>query len=460
MRRPYKTPIVKASPDINTPEPKVSKLVVVLLKLLMRLYLFIFMGVAKIVMQGDRHLLDAFERALSGKSRCILAFRHPNGGEPQLLTWFFLFKLRKLAAKKGVHFVRRPHSVFVYSYDVVLWGGWVSRLIMPGLGAMPIYHAKLDSKSMGRIFDAIIDGPYPLALAPEGKVSYMTDYVPKLEQGVIRIGFQAAERLAEKNADCPLEILPLSVHFRFGSWGHFTLEWLLRKIEKNCGFPRRGRRKMLFTERVRQCMDHVLKANEARYRLKVAPADGDIALTFEKRLETIAFAGLETAEGMMGARNDGDALTRMHRVNQMCWDRIFIPGVKDFRGNSQVELGTMDLQAGEAWYAGRHIGMMELCWYFRVPLPQDNATLHEKVEYAQNLWDFASRSTGGEYKNRVNIFPRRVILQFAPVINLSERLPAYKNDKKNTIATTLSDLEQSYRNCINTVAEVRDFFDK
>jgi|GEM_PF-1125238 len=461
MRRPYKKPIVTASPDIKIPEPHLSKLVILLLKRLTRLYLFLFMGVAKIILQEDRYLFEAFERALAGKSRCILAFRHPNGGEPQLLTWFFLSKLRKLAAKKGVRFAQAPHSVFVYSYDVIRWGGWVSRFIMPGIGAMPIYHAKLDSKSMVRIFNSIINGPYPLALAPEGKVSYMTDSVPRLEQGVIRIGFQAAERLVENGIDCPLEILPLSIHFRFGSWGHFTLEWLLRKIERVCGFYRRGRRKLPFTERVRQCMDYVLKANETRYQIKGGTVDGNnTPLPFEMRLEKVVYAALETAERIMDAKSDGDILTRMHRVNQMCWDRIYIPGMEDFKGSTQVEQGIMDLQAGEAWYAGRHIGLVELCWYFRVPLPQNEATLHAKVEYAQNLWDFANRSMGGAFKNRVNIFPRRVILQAAPVINLSERLSAYKSDKKSTIATTLSDLEQSYRDCIDTVAKVKDFFNK
>jgi len=455
MRKPYKTPIVKAFPDLKIPEPRISKRVVLLLRLFTRLYLFLFMGVAKVVLQGDNYLFDAFKRAMEGKSRCILAFRHPNGGEPQLLTWFFLFKLKRLAARKGVRFPQRPHAVFVYGYEVVRWGGWVARFIMPGVGAMPIYYAKLDSKSMSRIFNTIVEGPYPLALAPEGKITYSTDTVPKLEPGVIRIGFQAAERLAGKDAHCPVEILPLSVHFRFGSWGHLTLEWLMRKTEKTCGIPRKGRKKLPFAERVRQCSEHILEVNEARYQIK-----GDASLPFEKRLEKVVYAALETAERMVGTKSDGDILTRMHRVNQVCWDRIYIPGVEDFKDNTQVEQNIKDLQAGEAWYAKRHIELVDFAWYFCVPPPAEKATLHEKVEHAQNLWDFANRTMGGGIKNRWNIFPRRVILQAAPAINLSERLPAYKNDKKATVAATLTDLEKAYRECIDVVANVKDFFNK
>ena len=123
-------------------------------------------GRAKIVLRGDKILFDVFKRTLSGESRCIIAFRHPDGREPQLLSSFFLFKLKKLAAKNKIRFNKRPHAIFVYGYEVVRWGGWVARFFMPNVGAIPIHHTKLDSKGMERIYSAIIDGPYPVALAP------------------------------------------------------------------------------------------------------------------------------------------------------------------------------------------------------------------------------------------------------------------------------------------------------
>jgi len=453
MRRPYKTPVARAFPEMRDLPPQVSKLVIFLLRVFGKLYLFLYFGVTKVVMRGENHFFDAYARAMALKSRCILAFRHPNGGEPQLLTIYSICDFEKWGRRKGVRFARRPHSAFVYSYDVVRWGGWVSRFIMPGVGAMPIYHAKLDSKSMAQIFASIIDGPYPLALAPEGKVSYTAESLPRLEQGVVRIGFQAAERLAEKHADCPLEILPLSVHFRFGSFGNVTVERLLRKTEKLCGLSGRDAKKRPFAERLRRCRDHVLEVNEARYGIK---ADAGGEPSFGERLEKMVYAALETAEKIMNAGNGGDVVTRMHRVNQMCWDRIYVPGLESFKGTTAVEWGTMDVQAGEAWYARRHIGMVELCWWFRFALPKEDAALHEKAEYVQNLWDFANRTMGGAFKDRICVSPRKVILQAGPAIDLTERLSAYKSDKKGTIATTLSDLEKSFRDCIAAAAEVKD----
>jgi hypothetical protein len=444
MYRLYKTPVVKAFPDIKVPEPRISKFVVFLIRVFGRLYLFLFLGVAKIVLREERYLFDAFKRALAGKSRCIIAFRHPNGGEPQLLTWFFLFRLKTLAARAGVRFARWPHAKFVYGYEVVRWGGWVARFIMPNVGAMPIHHSKMDSKGMARIYNAITEGPYPLALAPEGQVSYTSDTLPRLEPGVIRIGFHAAERLASKNPDCPVEILPVSIYYRFGSWGIFTLEFLLWKVERACGIPRQGRRKLPFVQRVQQCREHILTVNEIRYKIQ-----SDASRPFEERLEQVLNAALETAERMVGLKSDEEFFTRMNRLRQLHWDRIFLPGVETLEGMTRIEQSTMDLQAGEAWYIERHVELVDFCWYFRVPLPAEEAALHKKIEYAQNLWDFANRTMGGAFSDRVNIFPRRVIVHSAPSINLSERLPAFHSDKKAAITAAMSDLEKTYLDCIN-----------
>ena len=442
MYRLYKTPIVKASPNIKVTEPRISKFAVFLCRLLGRLYLFLYYGVARIVMHdGDKNLFDAFKRSMAGESRCIIAFRHPNGGEPQILTWFFLFKLRAAAARKGVRFARWPHAVFVYGFEVARWGGWAARFVMPNVGAMPIHHSKMDSQGMARIYKAIVDGPYPVALAPEGQVSYTTDGVPRLEPGVMRIGFHAAERLESKGEKCPIEILPVSVYFRFGSWGSLIMERLFRKIEKVLGL---GRSKLPFVERARKCRELILKANEARYQI-----DSDDSLPFEERLDRVILAALKTAERMLGLKSEGGHFSRMYRLRQYCWDRIFLPTLDSLENMTPIERNIKDMEAGEAWYIGRHQELVDFCWYFRVPLPTEDASLHNKIEYVQNLWDFASRTMGGAYFDRVSIFPRRVIIQSAPVINLSERLPSYHKNKKAAIADAMSDLEKAYLDCIS-----------
>jgi len=446
--------VLSAFADIKLPEPRISKFVLFLIKLLGRTYLFLFYGITQIVPHNEKTLFETFDRVMSGKSRCIIAFRHPNGGESQLLAWFFLFKLRKYAVKHGIRTIRRPHAIFVYGYEVMRWGGWVPRFVLPNMGATGVYHSKMDSKGMSRIYKAIVSGPYPVAIAPEGQVSYTADTVPRLEPGVIRIGFHAASELEKINPDCPVEILPLSIHFRFGPWGNGNMELLLRLTERLCGFSRKESKKLKFSERLEKCRDRIIEVNEERYKIK---NDASIPLnecSYIDRIEKTAYAALETAERMLGLKSEGDYFVRLYKVRQICWDRIYIPDLYDIEKIPQIERSMMDLKAQEAWYIARHQEYADFSWYFKSPVPSDDAALHTKIEYIQNLHDFANRTMGGAFGNRVSIFPRKVIIKCAPVINLTERLAGYKQDRKNTIADTLSDLEKAYLENINEM--IRD----
>jgi len=446
MYKPYQKPVEFASPDVKVPPPRISKLFIFIVSILSKVYLYILFGFAKIILRGDDILFDCFKRALSKESRCIIAFRHPDGREPQLLTWFFLFRLKAFAARKKIRFNIAPHSIFVYGYEVARWGGWVARLFMPNLGAIPIHHTKLDSKGMARIYNTAIDGPYPLSLAPEGQVSYSMDTVPRLEPGVVRIGFHAAGKLAEKNQDCQFEILPLSFHLRYDKWGRAAMEKLLKKIEKMCGFKKSDTLNIGFTERLKRNRDYILEINETRYSLKP-----DTSLTFEERLDRVVNASLEAAERTLGIKSEGDFFARLYKVRHECWDKIFVPDYDNFNSISKVKRGVMDLAAGEAWFASRHQEFADFGWYFRHPLPSEESPLHIKVEYVQNLFDFANRSMGGALSNRVNIPPSKVILMAASPINLTERLDNYKTDRKAAINEALSQLEKSYLDCIKEV---------
>jgi len=438
-------PVVSVSPDVKVSEPRVSKLIIFIVKILSKPYLYMLFGFAKIILRGDEFLFDSFKRALAGESRCIIAYRHPDGREPQLLTAFFLFMLKKLAAKSKIKFALNPHAIFIYGYEVARWGGWTARFFMPNLGAIPIHHTKVDSKGMARIYKSITDGPYPVAIAPEGQVSYNTDSIPRLETGSIRIGFQAASMLADAESSLPVEILPLSIHFRYDSFGKRAMEKLLVKIEKLCGFPAENTG-LGFKDRLVKCRNHILEKNETIYKIK-----SDDSLPFEQRLENMFDAALAAAERMLGIKAEGDFFARLYKVRHLCWDRIYLPGIESFNSMTQIERSIKDLEAGEAWYISRHQELADFAWYFKSPVPAEDAALHTKIEYVQNLWDFANRTMGGAISGRINIYPKKVVIQAAPPIDISGRLADYKKDRKGTLNIVVSELENAYTDCIKEV---------
>jgi hypothetical protein len=98
--------------------------------------------------------------------------------------------------------------------------------------------------------------------------------------------------------------------------------------------------------------------------------------------------------------------------------------------------------------------LVDFVWYFRVPVPLETSPLYVKIEYAQNLWDFANRTMGGAYSQRVlNVHPKRVLIQIAPSIDLSARLKDYHENKKETISRTMEDLKDAYLACITEAVE-------
>ncbi|GHU24224.1 hypothetical protein FACS1894164_10330 [Spirochaetia bacterium] len=431
MKR-YK-PITRAT-RVNVPTSRVSKPMMFFVRFIARLYLCSFISTARVSLRGKEQLIDSFRRSLNKESRSILSFRHQNGAEPQILGWFVIYKLKRLAKKSGVKFARNPHLTFVHGYEVLRWGGPVARAVLPRLGALPVYHSKIDSDSMKKLFDAVFEGPHQLAIAPEGQVSYFTDSIPRIENGSIRIGFQAAEKLPPH---CPVELLPVSVLMHYGRHGERRMNRLLRRIERYVGTDPVN---ASFEERLRRCQDSIFTANEKRYEL-VPEQDA----TFLDRANTLIEAALESTERILHKPVKGEVLSRMHALRQECWDRIFLPDPDSLDKMSELERSLADLQAGAAWYAGRHIELVDLLWYFRVPIPTDHSPLREKVEYVQNLWDLLNRTTGGAFSNRVNIPPDEVIISTESPINLSSRLDAYHHDRKSTIAAVAIELENAYR---------------
>ena len=435
----------------------------ILIRLVARLYLYFFMGGARVVLRGEENLFSVFERALASKSRVVLAFRHICGWEPQVLSWYVLLHLRRQARRAGIRFAIPPHVRFVYGYEVLRWGGFLARFIMPRLGGMAVHHAKLDKAGMDRIYDAIIRGPYPVAIAPEGQVSYSVDCLFHLEPGVARMGFGAAARLAD--AGIPVELFPVSVLLRYDRRGERAMEKLLRRIEaltgvtgtaveagvEDCagtgegtgtGDRAGGVPAASFSRRADRYREAILSSLEGRYG--IAGREGSCS-SFMDRMDAVIEGAMRRAAEVLGVEaGEGDHFSRMYRLRQLCWDRIFLP-----RRNPgemyALERAGADLRAGEAWYAARHLELVDFCWYFRsFPLPADGAPLHGKGEYVQNLWDLANRAMGGAYADRRNIHPSLVIIHSSPPVDLGARLERFKQNRRAVIDETMDDLKEAF----------------
>ena len=440
MRKPFAMPVIRAFPPIRTAESRITSWVVALARFISRAYLAGFIGNARVYLDEKAAgiFIPAMERAFSQKSRCIVAFRHQNGWEPQVLMWFTLYRLGKLAQKRGIRFSRTPRLRFVHGYELFRWGGPLARFMLPRFGAMPIHHAKLDHAGLDRIYSCLREGPYPLAIAPEGQVSYTLAEEPRIEPGAVRIGLSAAEQLLKRagadgaqtsGKDCPaVEILPVSLYPEYGGKAMNDVERLLQRIERICGIEDFPPALPHLNTRLLRCREIILALNEKRYGLarKSPIQDGK---DFAARLDALIEKALQSAVAILRVENPkGDTIKRLYTIRQICWDRIFIENT-DPDALPPLERALLDLRAGEAWYASRHMELADFSFYFHKPPPASStldatASIASIVEYTQNLYDFANRSMGGTYGTRRTIAPKAVRISAAAPIDLTAMLLA------------------------------------
>ncbi|MDR1400365.1 MAG: acyltransferase [Treponema sp.] len=448
MRKPFAIPVTRAFPAINTAESRITPWVITLARFVCRAYLASFIGNARVYLDEKAAgiFIPAMERALSLKSRCIIAFRHQNGWEPQVLMWFTLYRLNRLARKHGVRFPLPPRLRFVHGYELFCWGGPLARFMLPRFGAMPVHHVKRDRAGLDRMYNCLREGPYPLAIAPEGQVSYTLAEEPRIEPGAVRIGLSAAEQLLKQvrtdevqtsGENCPtVEILPVSLYPEYSGKALKQVDRLVRHIERICGIDNGTLRSSKpsastlalpeLNTRLLRCRERILALNEKRYNL-TQRNPGQDEQSFSTRLDALIEKALQSAAAILRIENPtGTAIDRLYIIRQTCWDRIFIENTTP-DALPALERALVDIRAGEAWYASRHMELADFSLYFHKPPPASSAPdiaalIAPLVEYTQNLYDFANRTMGGTYNTRRRIAPKSVRITTARPIDLTAML--------------------------------------
>ena len=474
----------RARPDIQLAAPRVNRPLLAIIRVLSGLYLRLALGCRTVQVLQPRVLVDAFRRALSGQARVIVAFRHPFVDEPQILTWLFTRGVGREARSLRERLPRRSHALFVHGYEVPRWSGRVVRALLPRMGALPIHHARMDSAGMARIRQAITDGDYPLALAPEGQVSYTSEAVPRLEPGAVRLGFEAAAALARAGRSEPVLLLPLSVHRRFDRRrAQKSMERVLCDTERFLGLAQTDRQRSAermqgpaqaaprepaaaqgVHARLDRAVEHLVARAEAFYRLQPAAVagvgDATPAAVLEAesearadgnrdaRLAAVIEAAVHTGERWLGlSTGGGDTIERVYRIRQAGWDRIYVRD--DPRRQAPLDRALADRLAGEAWYAMRHMELADFAWYFRTRVPDPEEPLHLLVEYVQNVWDFANRLAGGAISGRRTVRPYRTVIVAGRPLDLSARLAQYRSARRAAVADAQQVLRRQFEACID-----------
>ncbi len=421
----YVQPIAEAKAPVQLAQNKVRPPVVAFFRLISPLYMKAALGFSRVRLIHGERLAQVYANFFQGKTRLLIAFRHPYGDEAQLMAYVIGRLITKEAKARGIGLGQKPHAHFVHGYEVPLWAGAFERWLLPRVGALPVYHSKFDSLSIKRIRGLMKDGQYPIALAPEGQVSYSSEEAPRLESGAARICLWCAEDLHREGRSEDVVLLPISIHHRWPKATEKSLDALIAAMEGDCGLAQAETWTSRF-ERLKRLGEAVLASAEHQYRhfygAELPEAPG---LSNAQRLSNLRQAALTTAEHCFHLKPEGDEIRRVYRIRQTGWDRIFRTDLAETaasRPTSALHRSMADRLAGEAWYASRHMELVDLAYYLDLDRLKPEDPLELYIETAQNYYDLISRLKGGNISNRKNLRPKEGIVIVGKPLIIAETL--------------------------------------
>jgi hypothetical protein len=429
-------------------------------------------------------LLEMYRRFQEGGLRFIIAFRHPfnEDGPVQFFVWSRLVGAE--ARRRGVRLPDLSHAHFIYSRDVPLWAGAHVGRFFSRLAAVPLLFGKVDSEGLGTLRRYLVDGRFPVAMAPEAQVSYHCRRLPTLAPGAAQMGFWCQEGLLKAGRSEEVYVVPIGTCYRFLDREGRTLDRLLERTEEEAGLPPyrvEGRAPTDGTQVFRRLVrieEHVLDRMEDFYsrffgvRFEQPPAEGPRKGAegprkgaegprkgaeglgrphrTQRRIEAVAEAALSTAEGFFGLQGYGDFIQRVLTLRRAGLEWMYRDDIADISALSPLAKGLADRVAAESFLQLRHMELVDAIGYWRADYVSESSDFDRLCEYATNLYDYVARLKGGNISTRSNLFLKDVEATVGEPINVSRRWQEYQANRKRAVQDLTADISRAFEALIRT----------
>ncbi len=415
-------------------------------------------------------LYQAFEL---GKTRVLLAFRHPNANDPYVLSHLLWRALPSTAREMGLK-LRTTHSHFIYDRGIPLWAGSYLRWVFARLGGVPIQRGKLDLMALKTARELMLNGQFPLAAAPEGGNNGHNEIISPLEPGIAQLAFWCAEDLKAAERDDLVVILPIGIQYRYVEEPWAQLGELIDEMETDSGIgrPDAAEKKALRQRlgdidrqkhaglyvRLYRLAEHLLTLMENYYKAFYG-ASFDEAVCKEAgvceggrepnvllgdRLKNLMNESLQVAERYFNIRPKGTLIDRCRKLEQAGWDRIFR---EDTRNLSPVELGLANRVAEEADLRMWHMRLVESFVAVTGCYVKDHPSADRFAETALLLRDMIAKIKGKTVA-RPALGKQKAIVTVGEPIDVTQRLATYKGQRRRAIAQLTKDLQTEMESLI------------
>lgn len=420
-------------------------------------------GLRSVRVEDMERLQAAMEAFQGGRSRLLLAFRHPSLDDPAVmahLLWVELARAGRPGSEGERRFRPRPHAQFLYDRGIPLWAGAPVGWLLSHLGGCSIQRSKLDLPALRTARALLLDGSYPFAVAPEGSTNGHNEVISPLEPGVAQLALWTADDLARAGRPEATTLLPIGLQYRFITPVWPAIERLLRELETEAGLPPTPDRSLepqRLYGRLYSLAVVILTRMENFYRdayhqpLPKAP-DATPASNnsdFGARLSRLMEAALQVAERALAVEGRGDVNERCRRLEQAGWDRLYpASGTATPLAASALERGLASRLAEQTAQQLWHMRLVESFVAVSGSYVKDDPSQERFADSLLILWDTLCRIRGGKPERRPRLGVRRAQIRIGEAIAVAPRLAAYRADRRSAVANLTSDLQREMEGLI------------
>ncbi len=408
-------------------------------------------GIVRCEATGVDRLARLYAEVQAGRTRLLIAFRHPTTTDPLVMAQLLWRELPRAARREGLTLRFPVHSQFLYDRGIPLWAGAAAGWILSKLGGIPIQRGKLDRLALKTARHLFAHGPFPLAIAPEGATNNHGEILSPLEPGIAQLAFWCCEDLAAERRDQRVLIVPIGLQYVSLSDDWVPIERLLTDLEALLGVSctaaapsasvpadRRYERLLVLAERLLTLLEAFYRQTygQALETAGPATADGD----FVERVGRLREAALAVAESHFNLPPRGTINERCRRIEQAGWDCIYRD---DLEGRSPVERSLADWRATEA---GIRMGHMRLVEHFATvsgSYVAEKPSLDRYGEVLIILWRAIAWIRGREDEQPPALGPWTVRIRVGEPIGVDNRAEEYAHRRRGAVDRLTADLRLS-----------------
>ena len=404
------------------PTPSYSPFARIFLTLFGRVYLRLALGVSKVIIPRKKILSNELDRFKEGKTTLILAFRHTAVEDaPTLLVG-----------------VNQAHLRFLYGRDVLNWAGWPTRVLFPALGFVAVENRGNNRESAQYLRKEVQNPRFPIALAPEGQVSYHAYTCAPIEMG--------AANLASWALDGPREeavILPIAIGYHYAKDNDRFLQELITRWEKEA--DQKIDTSLSVQEQIKSIGYKTLEVVNTYWNLHV-PLQG----SFIEQRDSVCIALLRYCESLGNLEDEsGTIIDRLFRVRFKAEDILYNTDSSTLSEEELVQHNEEVQKQKIAHHASQAVDVLE---YIDLEYLNGRYANQRAIEVLLSLLDVLNRLQGGMINTRYSPKGKRAFIlggesievrsQFSHITGRKERLKAIAQAIEDGLKTVSLTLEE------------------